>query len=105
MRHLLGYLMNHHAITERLTFLLAFLPRSVNQRMYLRYLQTRARTEIDALRQSEKVDWCVEDWRELKVRSFGPMPDPVTLMKRYPLPASLEFARAQESSSRELFSR
>jgi nucleoside-diphosphate-sugar epimerase len=105
MRHLLGYLMNHHAITERLTFLLAFLPRSVNQRMYLRYLQTRARTEIDALRQSEKVDWCVEDWRELKVRSFGPMPDPVTLMKRYPLPASLEFATAQESSSRELFSR
>jgi hypothetical protein len=103
MRRLLGYLANHHAITERLTFLLAFLPRSVNQRMYLRYLQTRARNEINALRQSERVDLCVEDWRELKVRSFGEMPDPITLMKRYPLPASLELSR--ESSSRELSSR
>jgi hypothetical protein len=71
--------------------------------MYLRYLQTRARNEINALRQSERVDLCVEDWRELKVRSFGEMPDPITLMKRYPLPASLELSR--ESSSRELSSR
>jgi nucleoside-diphosphate-sugar epimerase len=105
MRHFLGYLANHHAITERLTFLLAFLPRSLNERMYLRFLQTRARNEINVLRQSEKVDWCVEDWRELKVRSFGLMPEPITLMKRYPLPTSLEFAAGQESSSRELSSR
>jgi nucleoside-diphosphate-sugar epimerase len=88
MRRFLRYLANHHALVERLTFLLAFLPRSVNQRMYLRYLQTRALTEINALRQSEKVEFCVEDWRELRVRSFGQMPDPVTLMARYPLPSA-----------------
>jgi len=85
MRHFLRYLASHHALTERLTFLMAFLPRSVNQRMYLRYLQTRALAEIDALRQSEKVEFCVEDGRELRVGSFGQMADPATLMARYPL--------------------
>jgi hypothetical protein len=92
MRRFLHYLANHHALTERLTFLLAFLPRSVNQRMYLRYLQTRAMNEINALRQAEKVESCVEDWRELRVRSLGQMADPVTLMARYPLPSALEFS-------------
>jgi nucleoside-diphosphate-sugar epimerase len=92
MRHFLSYLANHHALTERLTFLLAFLPRSVNQRMYLRYLQTRALTEINALRQSEKFELSVEDWRELRVRKFGEMSDPLTLMARYPLPKTLEFS-------------
>ena len=96
MRRVLGYLANHHAVTERLTFLLAFLPRSVNQRMYLRYLQTRALTEINALRQAEKVDFCVEDWRELRVRSFGQMADPITLMARYPLPSTLQVASSNQ---------
>jgi len=96
MRRFLGYLANHHAVTERLTFLLAFLPRSVNQRMYLRYLQTRALTEINALRQAEKVDFCVEDWRELRVRSFGQMADPITLMARYPLPSTLQVASSNQ---------
>jgi nucleoside-diphosphate-sugar epimerase len=105
MRHLLGYLANHHAITERLTFLLAFLPRSVNQRVYLRYLQTRARNEINALRQSEKLDLCVEDWRELSVRGFGTMPDPISLMKRYPLPSSLALSASQMPFAHQLSSR
>jgi nucleoside-diphosphate-sugar epimerase len=94
MRRFLRYLANHHALTERLTFFLAFLPRSVNQRMYLRYLQTRALTEINALRQSEKLEFCVEDWRELRVRCFGQIPDPITLMVRYPLPSAREVSRS-----------
>jgi hypothetical protein len=48
--------------------------------------------EINALRQAEKVESCVEDWRELRVRSLGQMADPVTLMARYPLPSALEFS-------------
>jgi len=99
MRRLLGYLSNHHGLTERLTFFLAFLPQSVNQRMYLRYLQTRALTEINALRQREMVDVCVDDWRELRVRTFRPMPDPVTLMMRYPLPSELEFSGSDQNGS------
>jgi nucleoside-diphosphate-sugar epimerase len=96
MRRFLSYLANHHALTERLTFLLAFLPRSVNQRMYLRYLQTRALTEINALRQSEKVESCVENWRELRVRSFGQMADPAILMERYPLRRALGYPRPDQ---------
>ena len=79
-------------------FLLAFLPRSVNERIYLRYLQTRARSEINALRVSEKVEFCVQDWRELRVHSFGPMADPITLMARYPLPAAVEFAGSNQAA-------
>jgi nucleoside-diphosphate-sugar epimerase len=94
MRRFLRYLADHHALTERLTFFLAFLPRSVNQRMYLRYLQTRALTEINSLRESEKIQFSVDDWRELRVRSFGQMPDPVTLMTRYPLPSAHELSRS-----------
>jgi nucleoside-diphosphate-sugar epimerase len=92
MRRVLGYLANHHALTERLTFFLAFLPHSINQRMYLRYLQTRALNEINLLRQQEKVEFCVQDWRELRVRSFGQMADPATLMARYPVPSTLQVA-------------
>ncbi len=91
-RRFLHYLSTHRTVSERLMFLLAFLPRDVNQRIYLRYLQTRALTEINALRQGEKVEYCVPDWRELPVRSFGVMPDPASLMARYPLPAAAEFA-------------
>jgi nucleoside-diphosphate-sugar epimerase len=97
MRRFLRYLANHRTLSERLTFALAFLPRTVNQRVYLRYLQTRALTEITALRQSEKVEFCVQDWRELRVRSFGQMADPVTLMARYPLPSTLEFAGSNQA--------
>jgi nucleoside-diphosphate-sugar epimerase len=92
MRRSLRYLANHRTLSERLTFLLAFLPRSVNQRVYLRYLQTRAQTEINALRQSEKIDFCVQDWRELRVRAFEHMADPESLMERYPLQTILAFA-------------
>jgi nucleoside-diphosphate-sugar epimerase len=92
MRRLLRYLANHRTVMERLTFFLAFLPRSVNQRIYLRYLQTRARTEINALRASRKIEFCVQDWRELSVHSFGQMADPITLMASYPLPSAVEFA-------------
>jgi dTDP-4-dehydrorhamnose reductase len=96
LRQLLQYLANHRTVAERLTFFLAFLPRSVNERIYLRYLQTRARSEINALRASEKVEFCVQDWRELRVRSFGPMADPIMLMARYPLPAAVEFAGSNQ---------
>jgi nucleoside-diphosphate-sugar epimerase len=99
MRRFLQYLANHHALTERLTFLLAFLPRNVNQRMYLRYLQTRALAEINALRESEKIEFCVDDWRELQVCSFREMADPLTLMARYPLPSTLEFAGSNSAVS------
>jgi nucleoside-diphosphate-sugar epimerase len=92
MRRLLRYLAHHRTLMERLTFFLAFMPRSVNQRIYLRYLQTRARTEINALRASRKIEFCVQDWRELNVHSFGQMADPITLMARYPLPSAVEFA-------------
>ena len=77
MRRVLRLLANHHALAERLTFFLAFLPRSINQRMYLRYLQTRALNQISALKASQKVEFCVQDWRELRVRSFGQMADPM----------------------------
>ena len=100
MRRWLRYLANHHALTERLTFLVAFLPRSVNQRMYLRYLQTRALSEINALRQSENVEFSVEDWRELRVRSLGQMADPVNLMARYPLRSALEFRGSKQTAAK-----
>lgn len=92
MQRLLRLLANHRTLAERLTFFLAFLPRSVNQKIYLRYLQTQARTEISALQASQKVEFCVQDWRELHVHSFGQMADPITLMARYPLPAAVELA-------------
>jgi len=98
MRRLLRYLANHRTVMERLTFFLAFLPRSVNQRIYLRYLQTRARTEINALRASRKIEFCVQDWRELSVHSFRQMADPITLMARYPLPSAVEFAGLNQSA-------
>jgi nucleoside-diphosphate-sugar epimerase len=94
MRRFLHYLANHHALTERLTFFLAFLPRSINQRMYSRYLQTRARTEINTLRQSGKVELCAPDWRELKVHAMAQLPDPVTLMSRYPLQCTFGYPGA-----------
>ncbi|MFZ0688035.1 MAG: NAD(P)-dependent oxidoreductase [Terriglobales bacterium] len=92
MRRFLRYLANHRTVMERLTFLLAFLPRNVNRRIYLRYLQTRALTEINALRASRNVEFCVQDWRELRGRSFGQLADPITLMARYPLPSAVEVA-------------
>jgi hypothetical protein len=55
-------------------------------------LHAQALAEINVLRQSEKVEFCAEDWRELRVRSFGQMPDPATLMAGYPLPSALGFA-------------
>ncbi len=99
MRRLLRYMANHRALTERLTFFLAFLPRSVNQRIYLRYLQTRALTEINALRQADKIEFSVQDWRELQVRPFGQMADPVTLIARYPLPSTIKFADSDQPAA------
>ena len=89
-RRFLRYLANHQGLRERLLFGLAFLPRRMNERVHLLYLQTRAHSEISALRQSKQVESCVPDWRELQVHPFEPMPDPVTLSARYPLPADLE---------------
>jgi nucleoside-diphosphate-sugar epimerase len=94
LRRMLRYLAAHHALTERLTYVLAFLPHSVNQQMYLRYLQTRAVTEIGALKQRASIEPCVEDWRELQVRAFGHLPDPLTLMSRYPLECTLGSSEA-----------
>jgi nucleoside-diphosphate-sugar epimerase len=91
LRHFLSYMKHHRAIMERLTFLLAFLPKSVNQRMYLKYLQNRAVAEIETLRASEKVPMCVEDWKELKVRTFGETGDPAKSLALYPMPASNPF--------------
>ncbi len=90
LRRGMSYLANHHTVKERLTFLLAFLPDTVNQRAYLKYMRARAATEIDALRESNKIKFCVDDWRELRVRNFGEIGDPVALMERYPMP-SLQF--------------
>jgi len=44
------------------------------------------------LRASRKIEFCVQDWRELSVHSFGQMADPITLMASYPLPSAVEFA-------------
>jgi nucleoside-diphosphate-sugar epimerase len=85
VRRAFRYLTNHQLFRERLTFLLAFLSKNRNQRIYLRYLQTRAMTEIDALRGSQKLEIAAPDWRELKVHAIPQLPDPETLMARYPL--------------------
>lgn len=89
----LRYLKNNSFFRERLTFLLAFLSAEQNCRIYLRYLQTRARSEIEALRQSHKVESCAPDWRELKVHPIAELPDPATLMARYPLRCRFGFSR------------
>src|ERR1022692_2748293 len=47
----LGYLTHNQSLRERLMFLLAFLPAELNQRIYSQYLRTRARAEINTLRQ------------------------------------------------------
>ena len=85
LRRWLRYLTHHQSLRERLMFLLAYLPTELNQRIYSRYLQTRARAEINTLRQFEKVELCAPDWRELKVHSMAQLPDPVILISRYPL--------------------
>jgi nucleoside-diphosphate-sugar epimerase len=91
----LRYLKNNSFFRERLTFLLAFLSPELNHRIYLRYLQTRAMTEIDALRQSYRVELCAPDWRELKVHPIAELPDPATLMTRYPLRCTFGFSREE----------
>jgi hypothetical protein len=91
----LRYLKNNKFIRERLTFLLAFLSPELNNRIYLRYLQTRARTKINALRKSHEVELCEPDWRELKVHPVAEMPAPATLMDRYPLRCTFGFSREE----------
>ena len=90
----LGYLRHNQSLRERLMFLLAYLPADLNQRIYSRYLQTRARAEINALRQSEKIELCVPDWRELRVQAMAQLPDPETLMLRYPLQCTFGYPEA-----------
>jgi nucleoside-diphosphate-sugar epimerase len=85
LRRSLQYLRRSQSLRERLMFLLAYMPAEFNQRIYLRYLQTRATGEINALRQSQKVELSMPDWRELKISPMPQLPDPLTLMSRYPL--------------------
>jgi nucleoside-diphosphate-sugar epimerase len=102
LRRSLRYLRRSQSLRERLMFLLAYLPAEFNQRIYLRYLQTRATGEINALRQSQKIELSVPDWRELKIRPMPQLPDPVTLMSRYPLQCTFGCSgrdRSQQSSS------
>jgi hypothetical protein len=85
----LQYLRRNELLRQHLMFLLAFMPHDVNRRVHLRYLQSRAMTEIGALRQAEKIDFCVPEWRELKLRPMPGLPDPLTLELRYPLQTTL----------------
>ena len=93
----LGYLKHNPFLRERLTFLLAFLPKEMNQQIYLRYLQTQALAEINRLRQSEKVELCAPNWRELKIHPMPGLPDPETLMARYPLRSTFGYSEADLS--------
>ena len=94
LRRGLRYLTRKQSLRERLMFLLAFMPVELNQRLYSRYLQTRARTEINALQESEKIELCAPDWRELKIHAMARLPDPATLMARHPLQCTFGFPKA-----------
>jgi nucleoside-diphosphate-sugar epimerase len=48
VRRTLGYFANTNVLRERLPFLLAFFPKSWNERTYIRYLQSRALREIQS---------------------------------------------------------
>jgi hypothetical protein len=85
VRRTLGYFANTNVLRERLTFLLAFLPKSWNERTYTRYLQSRALREIQSLKDSKRQGLCAPDWRELKVRGFADLGDPAALIAKYPL--------------------
>jgi len=94
LHRMLQYLRRNELLRQHLMFLLAFLPKDANRRIHLRYLQTRALTEIGALRQSQKIDFCVPDWRELKLRPMPGLPDPLTLEMRYPLRTTTPFSES-----------
>lgn len=98
----LQYLKHNQFLRERLTFLLAYLPTELNQRVYLRYLQARAMTEINRLRQSDKLEFCVPDWRELKIHPMPQLSDPETLMLRYPLRCAFGYSEADRSERSNL---
>jgi len=85
LRRSLAYLRRSQSLRERLMFFLAYLPVEVNQRVYTRYLQTRALSEIDALRESQKVELSVPDWREIRTHPMPGLDDALTLESRYPL--------------------
>jgi len=97
MRRLMHHFTRNNFWRERLTFLVAFLPLEMNQRIYLRYLQARARSEIKPMGKTQKIESPIPDWRELKVRPMPYMADPVTLMARYPL--RYEFGPPRPDSS------
>lgn len=94
MHRTLQYLRRNELLRQHLMFLLAFMPHDVNRRIHLRYLQSRAMTEIGALRQAEKIDFCVPEWRELKLRPMPGLPDPRTLELRYPLQTTIHSAES-----------
>ena len=96
LRHLAG----NQFLRERLLFLLAYLPAETNQRIHLRYLQTRAMDEINALRDKQRCEPSVPDWRELTIRPMPQLPDPQTLLLRYPLKCTLR--TEQQSLASEL---
>jgi nucleoside-diphosphate-sugar epimerase len=85
VRATLGYFANTNFLRERLTFALAFLPKSWNERTYTRYLQSRALREIQSLKDSKRMELCAPDWRELKVHGFPDLGDPEELMSKHPL--------------------
>jgi hypothetical protein len=85
VRRTLGYFANTNVLRERLTFLLAFLPKSWNERTYMRYLQSRAQHEIQSLKDSNRMELHVPEWREMKVLGFPDLGDPTALIAKYPL--------------------
>ena len=94
VRRTLGYFANTNFLRERLTFVLAFLPKSWNERTYMRYLQARALREIQSLRDSKRMELCAPDWRELKVHGFPDFAEPADLMSKYPLRCTFGYAES-----------
>ena len=94
LRRSLYYLRRSQALRERLMFILGYFSEELNQKVYARYLQTRAASEIAALLQSQKVEPSVPNWRELRVHAMPQMPDALTLEARYPLQCTSDFSAA-----------
>ncbi len=84
VRSSLAYLRSSQALRERLMFFLAYLPAGFNHRVYARYLQSRALSEVNALRSSQKIQPSVPHWRAIQVHPMPGLADVHTLESRYP---------------------
>ncbi len=84
-------------VRERLLYLLGFLSKRTNEKVYAHYLQSRVALDIAALRESQKIPYSVQDWRELKIHPVPNLTDPISLMSLYPLECS--FGRPESSGS------